>query len=197
MPSIRSLLRPAGLSALAAFVVAASAAAQPPAPGYVDLGQFAPPSGGGQFVEVNLSSPLLKLAARLAGKKEPAAASLLNDLHSVRVNVIEIDDDNRADMQQRAGAIRDQLLSQGWQQTVTVRERRESVAIYVKLGEAEVIQGVTVVVLDGDDEAVFVNVVGNIRPEQLATLGDRLNLEPLKHLELAPAAETSEVEKNG
>ena len=43
-------------------------------------------------------------------------------------------------------------------------------------------------VMDGTKQAVFVNVVGNIKPEQLALIGDRLNIEPLKKLG-HPAAE--------
>ena len=38
-----------------------------------------------------------------------------------------------------------------------------------------------VTVLDGNkQEAVVVNVVGDIKPEQLAALGEAMNIEPLK-----------------
>jgi hypothetical protein len=36
--------------------------------------------------------------------------------------------------------------------------------------------------LDGNKEAVFVNVVGDIKPDQLSMLGDRLHIDPLKKL---------------
>jgi hypothetical protein len=36
--------------------------------------------------------------------------------------------------------------------------------------------------MQGDGHAVFVNVVGDIRPEKLAMVGERFNIEPLKHL---------------
>jgi hypothetical protein len=196
--SLRSVVRAAVLPAVAATFLAAAAARAETAPaGYVDLGQFVPPTSGGQFVEVNLSSALLKLAARITEREEPAVGALLKDLHSVRVNVIEINDANRADLEKRASTIRDQLVAQGWQQTVTVREHSENVGIYLKMGADEVIQGITVVVLEDKGEAVFVNVVGNIRPEQIAVLGDRLHIEPLKHLDLDRKHEKAEVEKNG
>jgi hypothetical protein len=38
------------------------------------------------------------------------------------------------------------------------------------------------VVLDGKEHAVFANVVGDIRPEQLAMLGDKFHIDPLKRL---------------
>jgi hypothetical protein len=36
--------------------------------------------------------------------------------------------------------------------------------------------------LDGKQQAIFVNIVGDIKPEQLALLGDRLHIEPLKKI---------------
>jgi hypothetical protein len=46
-------------------------------PGQIDFGSFAPPTGGGEFVEVNISSSLISLAARLVEKSEPDVAKLL------------------------------------------------------------------------------------------------------------------------
>jgi len=37
-------------------------------------------------------------------------------------------------------------------------------------------------VLDGRKEAVFINIVGDIKIEKLATLGDKLNVDALKKL---------------
>jgi hypothetical protein len=47
---------------------------------------------------------------------------------------------------------------------------------------SEAIEGVAVTVLQGNSEAVLVNVVGDIKPEQLATLGERFDIEPLKKI---------------
>ena len=46
-------------------------------PGQVDFGTFAPPGGGGEFVEVNLSSGLISLAAQFVEKQEPDVAQVL------------------------------------------------------------------------------------------------------------------------
>ena len=40
------------------------------------------------------------------------------------------------------------------------------------------------VVIDGGKQAVFVNVVGDIKPEQLSMLGETLHIDPLKKLGL-------------
>jgi hypothetical protein len=55
------------------------------------------------------------------------------------------------------------------------------------------VPGLTAVVMDGKEHAVFVNVVGEIKPEQLALLGDKLHIDPLK--KIGQAAEKPEKKK--
>lgn len=169
------------LAALAATLCLRAADGQT-GPGYVDFGKFAPPGGGGQFIEVHVKNNLIAMVARLAEKQEPEVAELLKGLEMVRVNVIGLKDSNRAEVKQRVGKIRAALDAQGWERVVTVQEANEDVGVYVKTRGSEAFEGVVVTVIDGDQEAVLVNVVGNIRPEQLSTLGERFDLEPLKKL---------------
>jgi hypothetical protein len=44
------------------------------------------------------------------------------------------------------------------------------------------VQGLAAVVMDGSQHAVFVNIVGEIRPEQLSQLADKLHIDVLKNL---------------
>lgn len=155
-------------------------------PGYVDLGNFTPAKGR-EFVEVNLHAPLIKLAARFVDKDEPEVAKLLRSLKHVRVNVVGFNETNKAETTDRVEAIRGELESQGWVKLVTVQEAEQAadVGVYVKMREDESIEGVVVTVIDrSDDKAVFVNVVGNITPEQISALGEGLNIEPLAKLSL-------------
>lgn len=163
---------------LAAFSVSADE------PGYVDIGTIKP-SGDCQFVEVNLHAPVLKLASRFVDHEEPEIAELIRGLKRVRVNVVGYNEANRAETTERVLTLRNRLENEGWTQIVTVQqgEKAEDVAIYLKLADEEAIQGVVVTVLDAEKgEAVIVNVVGEIRPEQLAKLGESLHLEPLADL---------------
>ena len=67
--------------------------------------------------------------------------------------------------------------------TVKQANEAENVVIFVKMAADESIEGLVVTVIDsGKKEVVFVNLVGNITPQQLATIGQRLNIEPLSHL---------------
>jgi hypothetical protein len=186
MNSLSRLLLAVALVAPMSLVPAGMAAdtAASKSPGYVDLGSFAAPSSGGRFVEVNLPRNLLALAARFAAKEDPEAARLIGQIESVRVNVVGIEEANREELAKRATEIRGELESKGWQKIVTARENGGDVGVYIKLDAEQVIQGITVVVLDGKDEAVFINVVGSIRPEDLEVVADRLGIEPLSGLRI-------------
>lgn len=149
-------------------------------PGYVDFGTFTP-SAGGEFVEVNLQEGLIKFAARVAAKDEPAAAEVLRGLKRVRVNVIELDDNNRAATTARVEKIRSELTAQGWQPVVTVKGRaEENVAVFMKTSGEDVIDGIVVTVIEDNRKAVLVNIVGQIKADQIAELGERFDIEPLK-----------------
>jgi len=50
------------------------------------------------------------------------------------------------------------------------------------MGSQDEIEGLVVTVIDDGKEAVVVNVVGSIKPEQLAELGDHYDIKGLKSL---------------
>jgi hypothetical protein len=173
--SLRHLLAPC------AFALLVTAAAAAPEPGYVDFGKFTGPKKG-EYVEVTLGKGMLKLASIFTRHHHPEASDLISGLTRVRVNVVGLDDGNRAANTERVNKLREDLGKQGWDQIVTVRGKKdEDVAVFVKQRDGEVIDGVVVTVIDGrKGEAVFVNVVGKIKPEQIAMLGEHLDIKPLK-----------------
>ena len=170
-----------GISILST-VVSVGLCAEALPPGQIDFGKFSPPGSGGEYVEVNLSSSLIGLGARFVEKSEPEVARLLNGLKLVRVNVIGLNDDNRADIEKRTQRIRKELDSKGWERVVIAQKDEQDVAVYLKTRDKETVQGVVVLVTEANKEAVFVNIVGDIKPEQLALLGDRLHIDPLKKI---------------
>jgi Na+-translocating ferredoxin:NAD+ oxidoreductase RnfG subunit len=151
-------------------------------PGQVDFGAFTAPTGGGEFVEVNLPPGLIALGASLVEKEEPEVAKLLNGLKRVRVNVIGLDEANRAEMQKRVQKVRNELSGKGWERIVVAQEKGQDVGIYLKMGDKGAVQGLVALVMDSKEHAVFVNVVGEIKPEQVTMLGDKLHLDPLKKI---------------
>lgn len=167
------------LSILAAATLSASGGILP---GQVDFGAFQPPSNGKEYVEVNLPANLIALAARLVEKQEPDIARLLTGIKLVTVHVVGLDGNNKADLEQRAQKVRTDLSGKGWERLVTAQKESQDVAVYLKMSEHSAIEGLALTVIQGNKHAVFANIVGNIQPEQLTTLGERLNIDPLKDL---------------
>jgi Domain of unknown function (DUF4252) len=165
----------------AATLFTHTARADAPPPGFIDFGTLAP-SGDSTFVEVNLKRNLLQLAARLTERHEPEVAKLLRSIHSVRVNVVGMNQENRTAVRQQIEAVRRQLNASDWERVVTAQEKKQDVGVYIKPRNDEAVDGIVVTVIQGDREAVFVNVVGDIRPDQLAKIGESLNIRPLKKL---------------
>jgi hypothetical protein len=167
--------------AAAVCVITATAQAQTQPAGYVDFGKLSD-GGDGDSVEINIKGALLAFAAKVAEKSEPKASELLKNLKQVRVNVLKLTEKNREEIAERAKAIRAQLVTDKWEQIVSVQEKKEDVGVYVKMSSDEAIQGLVVTVIDGSKEAVFVNIVGDIRADQLAEVADQLDIGPLKKM---------------
>lgn len=164
------------------LALAANAFADALPPGQVDFGTFNAPSGGGEFVEVNVTSSLISMATKFLERDQPDVAKVLNGIQLVRVNVIGLNNENRPDIEARVQGIRKDLETKGWERIVKVQEKGQDVGVYLKTQNKDTVQGLVVVVIDGGKQAVFVNVVGDIKPEQLSMLGEKLHIDPLKKL---------------
>src|SRR5208282_4050180 len=133
-----------------------------PPPSQVDFGKFTPPGDSGEFVEIQVNSNLLSLAAQVVEKQQPDAAKLLRSVQLVHVNVVGLTDGNRAELEKR------------------VRQIRQDVGIYTKTRGGEALAGLAITVIQPKEQVVLINIVGDIRPEQVAALGDKLDIKPLK-----------------
>ena len=162
--------------------------------GYVDFGKLPDSAAGSQLVEVNVGSNLIAMVTRLVQKSEPEVADLLKGLQSIRVNVIGLDDANRSEIQDRIRAIRNQLDTQGWERVVSAQEKKQDVGVYLKTRGQDTVEGLVVTVVDGRKQAVLINIVGDIKPEKLGTLGDRFNIDPLKKFGAPSKKEAAEQE---
>lgn len=180
---MKNLIRSSLAAATLSLVLSSSSHAAEA--GAIDIGQLMP-SAKGEFVEINLSSAMLKFAARIAARQEPEAAELIRNLKSIRVNVVGMDDSNRASTIEQIEGVRRKLEAQGWTKMVTVRERNggDNVDVHVMQRGEESIDGLVVTVLDKKGEAVFVNIVGNINADQIAQIAEKFDLEPLRKVHL-------------
>jgi hypothetical protein len=131
-------------------------------PGYVDFADLAQ-NYGEPRVMVNIGGSLLKLLSAVK-HANPAAEEALRNLDSVRVQVFDTAGNTQAAatrMEQASG----KLTALNWEQIVRVREPGDLVNVYVKYSD-ERIYGLVVMAVDAE-EALFVNILGDIDPAQL------------------------------
>ena len=60
-----------------------------------------------------------------------------------------------------------------------VRDDDEHVHIHVRVYEGVIVGMMVMVVSPDDDESVFLNIVGEINPEQIGRIGRKFDIEPL------------------
>ncbi len=150
-------------------------------PGYLDFSSFLKLITEDSKVEVNLRSPLLRMAATLVREESPEAAQLISAIQQVRVRVYSVNDDNRDSFAQSVQEISEMLTSQDWEQLVKVNDEKSNVGIFTRMTNDDVISGIVISVAE-NDEAVFVNIVGDIALDDIAELGSHLNIPALKKL---------------
>jgi hypothetical protein len=120
------------------------------------------------------------MVAKLVEKQEPQVAEMIRGLQMIRVNVIAMKEDNRKEILDRVESIRTQLDKLGWEQLVTVQNGKDNVRVSIKTKGDEAVEGLVVTVIGEDKQAVFVNIVGNLRPDKIALIAEKFNIEPLK-----------------
>jgi len=177
------LTRLAAIAALSTGLLAGSLVRAETAPkGLVEFPHLMP-SASGDCVEVNLQSGLLSMASRIVEEKDPEAAKLIKGIKQVHVNVVKLDDTNRASAAEQMATVRKALSAQGWEDIVTVHSKDDGdVRVQMRTRGEEAIEGLVVTILSPKDGAVMVNIVGEIRPEQLAKLSKNLNIPGLDKL---------------
>ena len=63
----------------------------------------------------------------------------------------------------------------GWESVVTVNDQSEQVRIFMKI-DGDVVQGITVMAVE-PTEAVFVNVIGDLNPEEIGKVMDNFDVD--------------------
>jgi len=162
-----------GLGALLALPAMAQEDALKAFPGYVDFGELSSIFGE-PTVQISIGSSLLSLVGSLSAEEDPEAAELFRKLNGVRVNVFETETmaEGAVDL---VKDISSKLSSSGWESVVTVNSADEQVRVFMKIN-AEMVDGITVMAIE-ENEAVFVNVIGNINPEELKRVMKNFDVE--------------------
>ena len=151
-------------------------------PGYVDFEGIEIPVDAEETVEVYVSGPLLKLVATATRREDPDLSSLLSKLLLVKVYTFSIDSDLAENLKPKIRKIESNLKDQKWERIVKVKDRFELTHVYMKMNRDEII-GLVVMSIDREDEAVFVNIVGEIDMDAIGKLGRKFDIPELEYLE--------------
>jgi hypothetical protein len=161
------------LSVLLSASVWAQSAELESMPGYVDFGSLNAIYGEPR-VMINIGGPLMQLLRATARHSDdPGAAAMMQDLEGVRVNIYDIGG-NQAPALEQMGQAKAALEARQWQPFVQVKEDGENVQMFTKV-EGEKMQGMAIMVVN-DEEAVFLNILGEIDPAHVGRVVDQLNV---------------------
>lgn len=165
-----------GLALLAGLVLALPATAQEDAlkglPGYVDFGGLQGVYGE-PTVMINLGGSILKFVGSMA-EHDPEASALLENLKGVRINVYSVNGNTEAALQ-KVSQVKSMLAGSQWEPIVQVNEEGEQVQIFVKFSD-DVMEGLTVMAVD-NEEAVFINIIGQLDPAKLSQLMENFDVD--------------------
>jgi hypothetical protein len=146
-------------------------------PGYVD---FEPILGDMESsIEVFLKGSLLVIAREAVRDEDPELGDLLSKIEYVRVQVFPIRETNASALKEKTHDVAKQLEKKGWEMTIRVREEGEQVHVYLLPGKKDEIQGVVVMAVEEGDEAVFINIVGDINPAEIGRIGRTFHLDSM------------------
>jgi hypothetical protein len=146
-------------------------------PGYVDFGELSSVYGEPK-VMINLGGSILRFVGGLS-KDDPETAALLEKLKGVRINVYSMDGNPDAALQ-KVSQVKSMLQSAKWEPIVQVNEDGEQAQIFIKL-VGDNMEGLTVMAVD-EEEAVFINIIGQLDPAQLSQVMDNFDIDIDDHI---------------
>lgn len=145
-------------------------------PGYVPLEKLDLFPKEKLSVEINIEGALLSLVAAGAKNSDPEFSSLIAGLKSIKLRVIPLKDLDESALRTKFGRTVSWLEDRGWKSTLKVRDEGEETYIFLK-ETAGRIDGLTLLSLSPGDEAVVINIVGRIDPEQIGRLAQHFDVD--------------------
>ena len=153
-------------------------------PGYVALDEFITiPTEAETSIEVFLKAPLLRMVSAATRRNEPELAEMIDGISLIRVQGFSVEAENLVRVREEIAGLASGMEESGWERVARIREGDELIHVYLKSNDDEV-DGLMMMGFENPDEAVFVNIVGDIDPAQIGRLGSKFNIAPLDSLRL-------------
>lgn len=127
-----------------------------------------------QTFSLSIGPSLLRFAASHI-EDEPEMARLLRNLDGVRIRIYEIDGD-ASRVAARMSRMGQHLQEDGWEAVALIRDKDEETRLLMKASGNQ-IHGLTFLSSDGKSEAVVINLMGDIQPDQFSGAMMALNVD--------------------
>ena len=141
--------------------------------GYVDFGDLSITYGEPK-ITINLGGTMLNFVGMMSSSESPETSEMISKLKGIRVQIYTLDENTDAARDQFV-MTKNSLKSSGWEPIVQVNEDDEQVLVYMKMIEGNM-EGMTVMVVD-EEEAVFVNIIGQLNPAELGKVMDSFDVD--------------------
>ncbi len=182
------MLRLLGIASLSIALCACGLTAPRSSDGYADLESLGVRDTD-NVMTLSIGPALLRFAASHIDD-DPETRDLLKSLDGVRIRIYEIDGD-AGKVATRMDNMSRHLQEDGWEAVMLIREEDESTHMLLRIVD-ERICGMTVLVSDGESEAVVINLMGEIQPQQFgdAMLALDVDTPAVEDVQIAPGEES-------
>ncbi|MEM1092406.1 MAG: DUF4252 domain-containing protein [Pseudomonadota bacterium] len=164
------------LTALLLTPLAAVAQGLTDHPGFVDFGDLDGIADVEPTVEVSLGPALLGFLRKTVANEDPELSSTLGKLRGIELRVFELRADQLDNARDQALSISKRLKSADWEPALRVRGGDGTVHMFMKTRD-EIVEGMVVMIVESGGDAVFLNIVGEIDPEQLGSVASRFGVD--------------------
>lgn len=170
-------------------------------PGFVDFGKLGADSKldkeGKLTLRVSLYGPMLKMVAEFSQTQEPDFADVVSKLQGIFASIYKVPVADQDQVYRLARETAGRLATRGWQTVVEIHtDQGETSYIQVRT-DGKRIFGLAVMFFEPDDgTAGFINVVGDVSPEEIGRLGRTFKIQALEHLDTGKAAGKKDTEKD-
>jgi len=143
-------------------------------PGYIDFGNLNSIYGEPK-VRINIGEKLLGFVGSMAKNGDKGVSDILSKLQAVRVEIYDLNKDAGPAIN-LVKKISAELQSREWEPIVVVQDEEKQVRIFIKTSN-DVMNGLVVMVVNANDEAVFINIIGEIDPSQVGKVTKALKID--------------------
>jgi len=142
-------------------------------PGYVNFGDLSATYGEPKMT-INLGGMMLNWVGMMSSSESPETSELFSKLKGIRVQIYSTKDKPDVAMNQFS-QVKSSLKTTGWEPLVQINEDDEQVLVYMKTVKGNM-EGMTVMIVN-DQDAVFVNVIGQLNPAELGKVMKKFDVD--------------------